>query len=108
MAVAKPAVIAPDLYTRTTVGAQPFKTGLWPQTSECDGLTCTTSSSSSSPPAVGVQPLVAPALNQHVEKLALVIDGAPQVHPFAGNPDHHLVEVPYVDGPLLARDFGRF
>jgi hypothetical protein len=22
-----------------------------------------------------------------------VIDGAPQVHPFAGNPDHHLVEV---------------
>jgi hypothetical protein len=37
-----------------------------------------------------------------------VIDGAPQVHPFAGNPDHHLVEVPYVDGPLLARDFGRF
>ena len=38
--------------------------------------------------------LVAPALNQHVENLALVIDGAPQIHPFAGNPDHHLVEVP--------------
>src|SRR6202047_2518700 len=41
-------------------------------------------------------PLVAPALNQHVENLALVIDGAPQVHPFASNPDHHLVEVPAV------------
>src|SRR6266404_8490955 len=26
----------------------------------------------------------------------LVIDGAPQVHPLAGNPDYHLVEVPYV------------
>jgi hypothetical protein len=52
--------------------------------------------------------LVAPALNQHVENLALVIDGAPQVHSPAGDPDHHLVEVPYVDGPLLARDFGRF
>jgi hypothetical protein len=38
--------------------------------------------------------LVAAAVNQHVENLALVIDGAPQVHPFAGNPDHHLVEVP--------------
>jgi hypothetical protein len=32
-----------------------------------------------------VQPLVAPALNQHVENLALVIDGAPQIHPFASN-----------------------
>ncbi len=41
-------------------------------------------------------PLVAPALNQHVENLALVIDGAPQVHPFASNPDHHLVEVPAI------------
>ena len=30
MAVAKPAVIAPNLYRRATVGAQPFKTGLWP------------------------------------------------------------------------------
>ena len=40
--------------------------------------------------------LVAPALNQHVENLALVIDGAPQIHPFAGNPDHHLVEVPSI------------
>ena len=40
------------------------------------------------------RPLVAPALNQHVENLALVVDGAPQVHPFASNPDHHLVEVP--------------
>src|SRR6202023_3992835 len=42
------------------------------------------------------RPLVAPALNQHVENLALVIDGAPQVHPFASNPDYHLVEVPSV------------
>jgi hypothetical protein len=42
------------------------------------------------------RPLVAPALNQHVENLALVIDGAPQVHPFAGNPNHHLVEVPSI------------
>jgi len=40
--------------------------------------------------------LIAPALNQHVENLALVIDGAPQVHPLSGDPDHHLVEVPPV------------
>src|ERR1700704_1241523 len=54
------------------------------------------------------RPLVAAALNQHVENLGLVINRPPQVHPFAGNPDDHLVEVPYVDGPLLARNFGRF
>jgi hypothetical protein len=40
--------------------------------------------------------LVAAALNQHIENLALVIDGAPQVHPLAGDADHHLVEVPSV------------
>jgi HSP20 family protein len=38
--------------------------------------------------------LVAPALNQHIEDLALMIDGAPQVHPLAGDSDDHLVEVP--------------
>src|SRR3982074_526497 len=32
-------------------------------------------------------PLVAAALNQHVENLALVIDSAPQIHPLSGNPD---------------------
>src|SRR6266550_9573524 len=42
------------------------------------------------------RPLVAPALNQHVENLALVIDGAPQVHPLSGDPDDHLVEVPSI------------
>ena len=40
-----------------------------------------------------------------------MIDGAPQVHPFAGNPDHHLVEMPAVARawtalPQLARDQG--
>src|SRR5947207_8620494 len=40
--------------------------------------------------------LVAAALHQHIENLALVIDGAPQVHPFAGDANHHLIEVPPV------------
>jgi hypothetical protein len=39
---------------------------------------------------------VAPALDEHGEDLALVIDGSPQVHPFAGDPDDHLVEMPAV------------
>jgi hypothetical protein len=38
--------------------------------------------------------LVASALNQHIEDLALMIDSAPQVHPLAGYSDDHLVEVP--------------
>src|SRR5712671_3077715 len=29
--------------------------------------------------------LIAPALNQYVEDLALVIDGTPQIHPLAGD-----------------------
>ena len=40
-----------------------------------------------------------------------MVDGAPQVHPFASNPDYHLVEVPSVARawaapPQLARDPG--
>jgi hypothetical protein len=54
-------------------------------------------------------PAVAAALQQHVEDLALVVDGAPQIHPPAGDPNHHLVEMPSVARPLpalsqLARD----
>src|SRR5207248_10949394 len=40
--------------------------------------------------------LVAPALHQHIANLALMIDGAPQVHPFAVDANHHLIEVPPV------------
>ena len=40
--------------------------------------------------------LVAAALHQHIENLALVIDRAPQVHPLAGDANHHLIEVPPV------------
>ena len=42
------------------------------------------------------RPLVAPALNQHIENLAFVINGTPQVHPLASNRDDHLVEMPAV------------
>ena len=40
------------------------------------------------------RPTIGPALDQHVEDLALVVDGSPEVHPLASNPDYHLVEVP--------------
>jgi hypothetical protein len=40
------------------------------------------------------RPAVASALHQHVEDLALVVDGPPEVHPLASNPNYHLVEVP--------------
>src|SRR5689334_10154878 len=40
------------------------------------------------------RPSVAPTLNQHVEDLALVIDGTPQIHSLAGDPYYHLVKVP--------------
>jgi hypothetical protein len=52
---------------------------------------------------------IAPTLNEHVEDLALVVDGAPQIHPFPGDPDDHFVEVPlraraWAALPQLARD----
>lgn len=44
----------------------------------------------------GRGPAVAPTLNQHVEDLDLVVDGTPEAHPFVGDPDHHLVQVPAI------------
>jgi len=37
-------------------------------------------------------PDVASALNQHVENLALVVDGTPEDNPLAGDAHHHLVD----------------
>jgi len=34
------------------------------------------------------RPGVASALNQHIENLALVVDGTPQIHPLAGAYTH--------------------
>src|SRR6516162_627442 len=39
-------------------------------------------------------PSVTPTLNQHVEDLALVINGTPKIHPLSGNPHHHLASRP--------------
>ena len=55
--------------------------------------------------------LIAPALNQHIKHLALMIDGAPQVHPLAGDPHDHLVQVPsiaraWTAPPQIAGDHG--
>jgi hypothetical protein len=52
---------------------------------------------------------IAPTLNEHVEDLALVVDCAPQIHPFPGDPNDHFVEVPsrawaWAALPQLARD----
>ena len=45
------------------------------------------------------RPTVASALDQHVEDLALVIDGAPEIRPLAGDAHHHLVEMPAIARP---------
>ena len=41
-------------------------------------------------------------LDQHVEDLAFVVDGTPEVHPLAGDPDNHLVQVPSIARPGTA------
>src|SRR5258708_21487046 len=60
MAVTKPAVIAPGLYTLASVCAQPFETVLPPQTSQGDGMTCPTSSFVNSPSAIAALPACPP------------------------------------------------
>jgi hypothetical protein len=42
--------------------------------------------------------LVSPTLNQHVEDLALVIDGLSEIHPLAGNAHDSLIQVPPAAG----------
>jgi hypothetical protein len=42
------------------------------------------------------RPAVPATLDQHVKDLALVIDGTPEVHPLAGDPNNHLVQVPSI------------
>src|SRR5207248_8550464 len=36
------------------------------------------------------RPTVAAALDQHFEDLAFVVDGTPEIHPLAGDPNDHL------------------
>jgi hypothetical protein len=43
------------------------------------------------------RPSVSPALDQHVENLA--IHGTPPIHPLTGDAHHHLVEVPTIARP---------
>jgi len=45
------------------------------------------------------RPSISSALDQHVEDLALVVDGTPEVHTLARDPDHHLVQVPSIARP---------
>ena len=48
-------------------------------------------------------PLVPPLLDENVEHDPILVDRSPQ--PVLRSPDHqaHFIEVPYVDGPRLAR-----
>jgi hypothetical protein len=48
------------------------------------------------------RPSVTAALDQHVEDLAFMVDGSPQIHPLAGGANHHLVEVPAIARPRTA------
>jgi len=42
------------------------------------------------------RPAVAATLDQHVKDLAFVVDGTPQVHPLAGDPNDQFVQVPSI------------
>ena len=46
---------------------------------------------------------VSTTLDQDLEDLALVVDGTPQIHLLAGDPDDHFVEMPAIARPRTAR-----
>src|SRR6202049_3662608 len=46
---------------------------------------------------------VSPTLKQHVEDLAFVVDRTPEIHPLAGDPDYHFVQVPAIARPRTAQ-----
>jgi hypothetical protein len=50
--------------------------------------------------------LIALGLHQRIEDLALGVDGAPQINDARIDFQVDFVEMPYVDGPRLARGFG--
>jgi hypothetical protein len=54
------------------------------------------------PPAIQRRPSVASTLNQHVEDLALMVVGTPQIHPLTGDPHHHFIEAPAIARPRTA------
>ena len=39
------------------------------------------------------------ALHQHVENVAFVIDNTPEIHPLAGDPNNHLIQMPAIARP---------
>ena len=45
---------------------------------------------------------VSTTLDQDLEDLALVVDGTPQIHMLAGDPDDHFVEMPAITRPRTA------
>ena len=46
-------------------------------------------------------------LNEHVQHLALAVDGPPHEYPFATDANHHLIEMPHAAGtPAFAANIG--
>ena len=53
--------------------------------------------------------LVAALLDKHGENFTFLVDGPPHEHPFAVDPDYHLVEVPHTVGASTdPADVGRY
>jgi len=52
--------------------------------------------------AIGSPPRRGISAASHVEDLALMVDGTPQIHPLTGDPHHHFIEVPAIARPRTA------
>src|SRR6201993_3957288 len=94
MRVLRPIVLPKPLFVRTRQSQAPERRGVGAQLVSHQQLRCKPLLSEKLAHQPQRRPAVAATLDQHVEDLALVVDGTPQVHPLAGDPNNHLVQVP--------------
>jgi len=96
MRVLRPIVLPKPLFVRTRQSQAPERRSVGAQLVRHQQFRCKPLLSEKLAYQTQPRPAVATALHQHVENLAFVVDGTPEIHPLAGDANHHLVQVPSV------------
>src|SRR6202022_3102217 len=96
MRVLRPVVLPKPLFVRARQSKAPERRGVGAQLIGHQQFRCKPLLSEKLAHQPQCRPAVAAALHQHVQDLALVVDGTPEIHPLAGDADHHFIQVPSV------------
>src|ERR1700724_4582466 len=96
MRVLGPIVAPKPLFVRTAQSQAPERRGVGAQLVSDQQFRCKPLLSEKLAHQPQFRPAVAATLHQHIEDLAFVVDGTPEIHPLAGDANHHFVQVPSV------------